>query len=141
MTSPIPEDLKALLPSGGGSETLVHFGTSNFLHRYDRFQEHIGEWRSQYPRLSSVDMRYERQVVLQMPAKDSTVAAMGSTENAAKSPSPVLAASTSKPVAAAVASHPSRPHTVDKPADMAKRVERIKEWMARREKERAQARR
>ena len=68
-----PEDIKALLPNANG-ETLVHFGTDSFLHRYKRFQEHIAEWRSQYPRLSSVDMRYERQVVLQMPPKDSTVA-------------------------------------------------------------------
>ncbi len=68
-----PEDVKVLLPSGN-TETLVHFGTEDFLSRYKRFQEHIGEWRSQYPRLTSVDMRYERQVVLQMPPKDSTVA-------------------------------------------------------------------
>ena len=68
-----PEDVKVLLPSGN-TETLVHFGTNDFLPRYKRFQEHIDEWRTQYPRLTSVDMRYERQVVLQMPPKDSTVA-------------------------------------------------------------------
>ncbi|WP_419804031.1 FtsQ-type POTRA domain-containing protein [Terriglobus sp.] len=67
-----PEDVKALLPSNN-AETMVHFGTEHFLDRYNRFQEHIAEWRQQYPRLSSVDMRYERQVVLQMPPKDSTV--------------------------------------------------------------------
>ena len=32
-----------------------------------RFKEHLAEWRTLYPKLSSVDMRYERQVVLQMP--------------------------------------------------------------------------
>lgn len=69
-----PEDVKALIPTGS-NETLVHFGTESFLARYKRFQEHIGEWRSLYPRLSSVDMRYERQVVLQMPPKDSTLSA------------------------------------------------------------------
>lgn len=68
-----PEDVRALLPTGN-TQTLVHFGTEGFLSRYKRFQEHIGEWRTQYPRLSGVDMRYERQVVLQMPPKDSTVA-------------------------------------------------------------------
>lgn len=69
-----PEDVKALLPSNN-AETLVHFGTEHFLARYNRFQEHIGEWRQQYPRLSSVDMRYERQVVLQMPPRDASAAA------------------------------------------------------------------
>jgi cell division protein FtsQ len=67
-----PEDVKALIPDHN-SEVLVHFGTENFLSRYKQFEEHIAEWRSQYARLSSVDMRYERQVVLQMPPKDSTV--------------------------------------------------------------------
>lgn len=66
------EDVKALIPDHN-SEVLVHFGTENFLSRYKQFEQHIAEWRSQYSRLSSVDMRYERQVVLQMPPKDSTV--------------------------------------------------------------------
>ncbi len=45
---------------------LVHFGEDNFLERYRRFKEHLPEWRTLYPKLSSVDMRYERQVVLEM---------------------------------------------------------------------------
>ena len=77
-----PEDVKALLPSNN-TETLVHFGTDHFLSRYDRFQEHIAEWRQQYPRLSSVDMRYERQVVLQMPPRDSTVPSAEDSKGAA----------------------------------------------------------
>ena len=191
-----PEDLKALLPSGGGSETLVHFGTGNFLRRYGRFQEHIGEWRSQYPRLSSVDMRYERQVVLQMPPKDSTVAAgkadadtgpVGTVKAAGTKLStdatrkhgdtrastgvkpaattaavvlpakpgsapvtPVPSAIPSHAIAGTAAAHPAHlteAHAVSptgskaaaKQADMAKRVEKIKEWMLRRDRERAQA--
>jgi cell division protein FtsQ len=67
-----PEDVKALIPDHN-AEVLVHFGQKDFLQRYHRFEEHIAEWRSQYPHLSGVDMRYERQVVLQMPPKDSTV--------------------------------------------------------------------
>jgi cell division protein FtsQ len=66
------EDVKALVPDHS-NEVLVHFGTENFLTRYKKFEDHIAEWRQQYPHLSSVDMRYERQVVLQMPPKDSTV--------------------------------------------------------------------
>ena len=76
-----PEDVKALIPDHN-SEVLVHFGTENFLARYKKFEDHIAEWRSQYARLSSVDMRYERQVVLQMPAKDSTVGGSAGTGDA-----------------------------------------------------------
>ncbi len=61
-----PEDVQALIPDHS-TEILVHFGEDNFLERYRRLKEHLPEWRSVYPKLSSVDMRYERQVVLQMP--------------------------------------------------------------------------
>jgi cell division protein FtsQ len=60
-----PEDVKALIPDKS-NEILVHFGDVDFLERYRRFQEHLPEWRTVYPKLSSVDMRYERQVVLEM---------------------------------------------------------------------------
>ena len=60
-----PEDVKALIPSQG-TDVLVHFGDRDFLDRYKRFEDHLPEWRAQYPKLSSVDMRYERQVVLEM---------------------------------------------------------------------------
>ncbi|HZY60996.1 MAG TPA: FtsQ-type POTRA domain-containing protein [Edaphobacter sp.] len=60
-----PEDVKALIPENG-KDILVHFGDTDYLKRYQRFEEHLAEWRTQYPTLSSVDMRYERQVVLEM---------------------------------------------------------------------------
>ncbi|HEX4651574.1 MAG TPA: FtsQ-type POTRA domain-containing protein [Granulicella sp.] len=60
-----PEDVKALIPEGW-ADILVHFGDTAFLARYQRFQQLLPEWRTQYPRLASVDMRYERQVVLEM---------------------------------------------------------------------------
>jgi len=58
--------VQALIPDHS-TEILVHFGEDGFLDRYRRFKEHLAEWRTLYPKLSSVDMRYERQVVLQMP--------------------------------------------------------------------------
>jgi cell division protein FtsQ len=63
-----PEDIKAIIPDTGASnaDILVHFGEEKFLERYHQYQEHLPEWRAQYPKLASVDMRYERQVVLQM---------------------------------------------------------------------------
>ena len=60
-----PEDVKALIPEAG-SDVLVHFGETDYLKRYRAFAEHLPEWRTQYPKLWSVDMRYERQVVLEM---------------------------------------------------------------------------
>jgi cell division protein FtsQ len=60
-----PEDVKALIPDHS-TDILVHFGDTDFLDRYRRFEEHLPEWRTVYPKLSSVDMRYERQVVLEM---------------------------------------------------------------------------
>jgi len=77
-----PEDVKAILPdpasssaetasgganaASGGADVLVHFGDGRFLERYREYEQHLAEWRAQYPRLASVDLRYERQVVLQM---------------------------------------------------------------------------
>jgi cell division protein FtsQ len=64
-----PEDVKAIVSSGGaGADILVHFGEEKFLERYHQYQQHLVEWRAQYPKLASVDMRYERQVVLEMQA-------------------------------------------------------------------------
>ena len=60
-----PEDVKALIPDHA-TDILVHFGETDFLDRYRRFEQHLPEWRTVYPKLSSVDMRYERQVVLEM---------------------------------------------------------------------------
>ncbi len=61
-----PEDVKALIPDASGADILVHFGEEKFLERYHQYQQHLAEWHSQYPRLASVDMRYEKQVVLEM---------------------------------------------------------------------------
>ncbi len=60
-----PEDVKSLVTSDG-ADILVHFGDEDFLHRYQELQRHLPEWRTQYPHLASADMRYERQVVLEM---------------------------------------------------------------------------
>jgi len=64
-----PEDVKALIPEVSGGITtdlLVHFGDSDFLPRYRKFESHLQEWLTDHPKLASVDMRYEHQVVLEM---------------------------------------------------------------------------
>jgi cell division protein FtsQ len=79
-----PEDVKALVPSGS-SDILVHFGDDNFLHRYKTYTQHLAEWKSANPRLASVDMRYEHQVVLEM-AKPTAGAAAEDGAEASTSP-------------------------------------------------------
>jgi cell division protein FtsQ len=59
-----PEDARVLMPEQG-DDILAHFGEDKFADRYRRYKEHIEEWRKQYPRLASVDLRYDQQVVLQ----------------------------------------------------------------------------
>ena len=60
-----PEDARVLMPEQG-ADILAHFGDEQFLTRYQRYKQHIAEWRQQYPRLAAVDLRYDQQVVLQM---------------------------------------------------------------------------
>ena len=60
-----PEDVKALITSGS-SDILVHFGQDKFLSRYQEFEQHLAEWKQQYPKLATADMRYEGQIVLEM---------------------------------------------------------------------------
>jgi cell division protein FtsQ len=60
-----PEDVKTTVPSGG-TDLLLYFGQENFLARWRNYQAHIAQWRQQYPKLASVDLRYDREVVLKM---------------------------------------------------------------------------
>jgi cell division protein FtsQ len=60
-----PEDARVLMPEQG-ADILAHFGEDHFLERFQRYKDHIAEWRQQYPTLAAVDLRYEHQVVLDM---------------------------------------------------------------------------
>jgi cell division protein FtsQ len=100
-----PEYIKALIPEGT-SDLLVHFGDTDFLARYKRFQQHLADWHTQYPRLASVDMRYERQVVLEMqPSAPAAAASTPATGNAAKKPAAKAPAKSSHSTAHAGPSH------------------------------------
>jgi cell division protein FtsQ len=64
-----PEDVQALIPANTGagkSDILVHFGQTDFLARYLRFQRNIAEWKAGNPNLQAVDMRYDGEAVLEM---------------------------------------------------------------------------
>jgi cell division protein FtsQ len=100
-----PEDVKALVATGS-SDILVHFGDEQFLERYHQFQQHLAEWKQQYPKLASADMRYERQVVLEMqPGTGVPVNAETAGEGAAIA-QPPTAAESPKPAAHVALSHP-----------------------------------
>jgi cell division protein FtsQ len=58
-----PEDVKVLTNDSDG-EVLVHLGPSNYLDRYKVYVGHLREWRQQFPRLESVDLRYDRQIIV-----------------------------------------------------------------------------
>jgi len=95
-----PEDVKALIPSGS-SDILVHFGQEKFLQRYQEFEQHLQEWKQQYPKLASADMRYDGQIVLEMqgdgkPVEAGAVAKASVASAAPVIPKPVVE---SKPVA------------------------------------------
>lgn len=122
-----PEDLRATLPVKS-SDLLLHFGDSNFLARYQIFQSHLSAWEQQYPRLASVDLRYDSEVVLKM-APDTTAApakgaAAASPANAKAAPAKTKAAPPAKaktaPRAKAKARAKTR-HTTTKHSRAAKR--------------------
>lgn len=58
-----PEDAKVVANHPEG-EVLVHLGSSNYLERYKIYVAHVQEWRQQFNKLESVDLRYERQIVV-----------------------------------------------------------------------------
>jgi cell division protein FtsQ len=58
-----PDDVKVTVANPSG-EVLVHLGSSNYLDRYKVFVTHLQEWRQQFDKLQSVDLRYDRQIVV-----------------------------------------------------------------------------
>lgn len=112
-----PEDLRATMPEEG-SDILAHFGEDHFLDRWQVYKAHIAEWRSRYPRLIGVDLRYDGKIPLEMApdlsrdpmpeSKDqrSASAALHSTPKKAAS---AASAKKSKSAAQAAAKKKSRP--------------------------------
>jgi len=58
-----PDDVKVLAADPSG-EVLIHLGSSNFLDRYKVYVTHVQEWRQQFDKLESVDLRYDRQIIV-----------------------------------------------------------------------------
>jgi cell division protein FtsQ len=101
-----PEDVKALIPDHG-SDVLVHFGDEDFLKRYNRYLQNLPDWKTRFPKLASVDMRYEREVVLEM-QPGATVPVSGETSASPAPPAKAVAART-KAVARPASAHKAKP--------------------------------
>lgn len=82
-----PEDVKALIPDGN-SDILVHFGEDSFLHRYELYQKNLPGWRKDFPKMASADMRYERQVVIEMQPGAAVPVSDGAAPAEANAPKP-----------------------------------------------------
>jgi cell division protein FtsQ len=84
-----PDDVKATVTDPHGA-VLVHLGSSNFLERFTVYVAHVQEWRTQFQKLQSVDLRYEHQVVVNpdavMPPASETSAVQASAETAPTKP-------------------------------------------------------
>ena len=118
-----PDDVKVMANDHAG-EVLVHLGSSNYLERYKIYVTHVQEWQQQFDKLESVDLRYDRQIIvnpdLQGPMKQPPLSAEAARKamaagvkpaalitriSTAPRPSPAL---TAKPLRPSVAK-PTRP--------------------------------
>src|SRR6266496_2996754 len=57
------EDVRVVTNDSEG-EVLVHLGSANYLDRFKIYVAHLREWRQQFEKLESVDLRYDRQIVV-----------------------------------------------------------------------------
>jgi cell division protein FtsQ len=57
------DDVKVLANNPQG-EVLLHLGSADYLERYKIYVSHVQEWRQQFSRLESVDLRYDRQIIV-----------------------------------------------------------------------------
>jgi cell division protein FtsQ len=58
-----PEDVK-VLAAGPSGEILVHLGSGDYLSRYKIYLTHVQQWRQQFDKLESVDLRYDGQIIV-----------------------------------------------------------------------------
>ena len=58
-----PDDVKATVADPKGA-VLMHLRSPNFLGPYQLYIAHVQEWRTEFPRLDSVDLRFDGQVIV-----------------------------------------------------------------------------
>jgi cell division protein FtsQ len=134
-----PEDLRAVMPEQG-SDILAHFGEDHFMQRLGVYKAHIGEWRSRYPKLIGVDLRYNGEIPLEMASDASESGGKPSAVSAESRPNSAESnAAADKPAApkpAAAKPHESLAQKADahKAAEARKRAAKLKAAKAAREK-------
>jgi cell division protein FtsQ len=57
------DDVKVRVNDPAG-DVLVHLGSSDYLRRYKIYVSHAQEWRQQFQKLESVDLRYDNQIIV-----------------------------------------------------------------------------
>jgi len=57
------DDLKVRVNDPAG-DVLLHLGSSDYLKRYKIYVSHVQEWRHQFQKLESVNLRYDNQVIV-----------------------------------------------------------------------------
>jgi len=78
------ENLKVRVNDPQG-DVLVELGSSEYLRRYKTYVSHVQEWRQQFQKLESVNLRYDNQVIVnpEMEAKAKQAALSASAARAA----------------------------------------------------------
>jgi len=95
-----PDDIKVTVSDPKGT-VAVHLGSSGFLESFQYYVAHVQEWRAQFQRVDSVDLRYHGQVIMnpddpRVRAKDVPVANDAPQANPAPAAAPSKTASTTK---------------------------------------------
>jgi cell division protein FtsQ len=67
-----PDDVKVTVEDAGGA-LVVHLGNSEFLERYRIYIRHINDWRQQFKKLDSVDLRFNGQIIVNPDTRDEQV--------------------------------------------------------------------
>ncbi|MDP9267554.1 MAG: FtsQ-type POTRA domain-containing protein [Acidobacteriota bacterium] len=123
-----PDDVKITVADPAGA-VVLHLGSGNFMDRYKTYIAHAAEWRVQYQRLESVDLRFDRQVIVNpdpralapahsterqanpagvKPATAKTATAKPATAKTATAKTATADPATAKPASAKTASKPTR---------------------------------
>jgi cell division protein FtsQ len=58
-----PDDVKVTVSDPQG-QVLVHLGSTKFAERFKLYKSHVQEWRQKFQHLDSVDLRYDRQIIV-----------------------------------------------------------------------------
>jgi cell division protein FtsQ len=65
------DDLKVRVNDPAG-DVLVELGSSDYLKRYKTYVSHVQQWRQQFQKLESVNLRYDNQVIVNPDMSDRT---------------------------------------------------------------------